>query len=86
MRAYFFGTNDLFNIVIVFGIIFIEVNVLIDREEIIKLLASYWPEADNETLDKMAEDVIIDVIPALYSAVRKAINNEKSEFFLEKYN
>ena len=61
-------------------------NVLIDREEIIKLLAAYWPEADNETLDKMAEDVIVDIIPVLCSAVRKAINNEKSEFFLEKYN
>lgn len=57
---------------------------MINRKEVIKLLLLYMPEADEKTLNRMAEDVIIDVIPALYTAVQKVTSNEKKECFFRK--
>lgn len=57
---------------------------MINRKEVIKLLLLYMPEADEETLNRMAEDVIIDVIPALYTAVQQVTSNEKKECFFRK--
>ena len=61
-----------------------EESIVINRKEVIKLLLLYMPEADEKTLNRMAEDVIIDVIPALYTAVQKVTSNEKKECFFRK--
>lgn len=57
---------------------------MIDREKIIKLVQSYLPDANDKTLKRLAEDVIHDIIPVLHAGVRKAANEEKSKFTLQK--
>jgi sugar-specific transcriptional regulator TrmB len=52
--------------------------VIINRNEIIKLLGTYLPDAGEERLNKMAEDIIIEIIPVLYTSVKKAVSKEKS--------
>lgn len=56
---------------------------MIDRNQIIKLLQSYLPSADTETLGRLADDVIRDIIPGIYASVRRAANAEKGKTIMQ---
>ncbi|MEN6624265.1 MAG: hypothetical protein ABFD50_22300 [Smithella sp.] len=56
---------------------------MINREEVIKLLKTYWPEADYSILNGMAEDIIKSILPAIYEKTREAVSNKKIELYSE---
>lgn len=43
--------------------------IMIDLEEVIKLLKSYLPGANIETIDRLADDII----PVMHANIRKAV-------------
>lgn len=57
---------------------------MIEREEVINLIKSYFPGADYETIIKLADDVIRDIIPMMHTTIRKAVNDEKSKYIIGK--
>lgn len=57
---------------------------MIDREKIIKLIQSYLPDANDKTLNRLADDIIHDIIPVMHTNIRKAANEEKSKIILQK--
>jgi hypothetical protein len=52
---------------------------LIERDGVINLVKTYFPDSDNETAARIADDVIHDVIPEIHAAVRRAIAKEKNK-------
>ncbi|MEN6412510.1 MAG: hypothetical protein ABFC84_07075 [Veillonellales bacterium] len=57
---------------------------MINRVEVIKVLKSYWPEADYKTLNIMADNIITHVIPVIFEEVRQAISERKRGYCLRK--
>lgn len=47
---------------------------MISPEELIKLLKSYWTEAEYSILSEMAENVIKSILPAIYEEAREAVS------------
>lgn len=54
---------------------------MVDRDELIKLLTTYWPEADYSILNGMAEDIIQSILPLIYEKAREAVSNKKIELY-----
>lgn len=52
---------------------------MIEREKVVNLLKSYFPDADYEIIERLADDVIRDIIPVMHATIRKAVNEEKSK-------
>jgi len=54
---------------------------MIERDKIKDLVKSYLPQADNDVIEHISDDVIRDTEAVIYSMVRQAIEQERQSLY-----
>ena len=58
--------------------------MIIEKEKLMTLIATYIPQGDSATLDRIATAVKIDAEAIIHSMIRQAVAREKENLQREK--
>lgn len=54
---------------------------MIEEDKLRTLIKSYLPQAETDTIDNIANNIIRDVEAVIYSMVRQAVNQERENLY-----
>jgi len=57
---------------------------MINKKNIIKIVKAFLPETEQETVERIADDVIEDAETMIFSMIKRAVTDEKDRICRQK--